>query len=171
MLAPGPGLQGICHRILNYEAQVMSEENSLWDVPHPIPAPTTHGYTHTRRKQDFRAEEDSETWRGEVIFQIWKPFPQSKKSQACLGQECAGGGRLVYLMGGESLCAGHCVLLLVPILTRQAMGAQRMSSTSQTPWCTVLRDPLVSDWASPGFPPGWGGQQYLGSNSLLRREH
>ena len=117
----------------------MSEENSLGDVPHPIPAPTTHGYTHTHRKQDFRTAENSETWRGEVIRQIWKPFPQGNKGQARLGQECAGGGRLVYLMGGESLSAGHCVLLLVPILTRQAMGARRMGSTSQTPWCTVFR--------------------------------
>ena len=74
-----------------------------------------------------------------MTFQIWKPFPQGKKAQACLGQDCAGGGRLGYLMGGESLCAGHCVLLLVPILTRQSMGAWRMDPASQNPWCSVFR--------------------------------
>ena len=129
-LAPGPGLQGIYHQVLNCEAQVTSEENSLWDVPRPIPVPPTHGHTRTHRKQDFKAEEDSETWRGEMTFQIWKPLPQGKKGQACLGQDCA---------GGKSLCAGHCVLLLAPILTRQSMGARRMSPASQNPWCTVLR--------------------------------
>ena len=158
MSAPGYGLQGICHWSLNYE--VMSEENSLWDVPRPIPAPPTHGHTRTHRKQDFKAEEDSETWRGEVTFQIWEPLPQGKEGQACLGQECAGGGRLGYLMGGESICVGHWVLLLAPILTRQSMGARRMGPASQTPWCTVLRQRhLVPGWASPGLPPGWGGQQ------------
>ena len=90
-------------------------EMSLVPSQHPHP---THGHTRTHRKQDFKAEEDSETWRGEVTFQIWKPLPQGKKGQACLGQECAGGGRLGYLMGVESLCAGHWVLLLAPILAR-----------------------------------------------------
>ena len=163
MSAPGPGLQGICHWSLNHEAQVMSEENSLWDAPHPIPVPPTHGHTCTHRKQDFKAEEDSEPWRGEVTFQIWKPLPQGKKGQSCLGQECAGGRRLGSLVGGKSLCAGHCVLLLAPDLTRQSMGAQRMGPASQIPWCTVLRQRLlVPGWASSGLPTGWGGQQVPG---------
>ena len=161
MSAPGPGLQGICHWSLNYE--VMSEENSLWDVPRPIPVPPTHGHTRTHREQDFKAEEDSEPWRGEVTFQIWKPLPQGKKGQACLGQDCA---------GGKSLCAGHCVLLLAPILTRQSMGARRMGPASQTSgalcsgrdtWSLV--EPLL------GSPLAGEGSRYLGSKSLLRREH
>ena len=155
MSAPGPGLQGICHWSLNCEPQVMSEENSLWDVPCPIPVPPTHGHTCTHRKQDFKAEEDSEPWRGEMTFHIWKPLPQGKKGQACLGQECASGARLGYLMGGESLCAGHWVLLLAPVLTRQSMGAPRMSPTSQSP-CAQAETP--GPWLSLSWAPPWLGR-------------
>ena len=70
MLALGPDLKGICHQVLNCEAQVTSKEISLWDVPHPISVPPTH--VNTQRKQAFKAVEDSETWR-EITFQILKP--------------------------------------------------------------------------------------------------
>ena len=120
-----------------------------------IPAPSTHGHTRTHREQDFKAEEDSEPWRGEVTFQIWKPLPQGKKGQSCPGQECAGGGRLEYLMGDESVCAGHWVLLLAPILTRQSMGAPRMGPTSQTP-CAQAETP--GPWLSLSWAPPWLGR-------------
>ena len=107
-----------------------------------------------------------------MTFQIWKPLPQGKKGQACLGQECAGGGRLGYLVGGESLCAGHWVLLLAPDLARQSMGARRMGPASQTSGALCsgrdtwsLAEPLL------GSPLAGEGSRYLGSKSFLRREH
>ena len=90
-----------------------------------------------------------------MTFHIWKPLPQGKKGQACLGQECAGGARLGYLMGGESLCAGHWVLLLAPVLTRQSMGAPRMSPTSQSP-CAQAETP--GPWLSLSWAPPWLGR-------------
>ena len=107
-----------------------------------------------------------------MTFQIWKPFPQGKKGQACLGQDCAGGGRLGYLMGGECLCAGHCVLLLVPILTRQSMGA---GGWIPHPRPSGALYSVRDTWSLPeplqGFSLAGEGSRNLGSKSLLRREH
>ena len=107
-----------------------------------------------------------------MTFQIWKPFPQGKKGQGCLGQDCAGGGRLGYLMGGESLCAGHCVLLLAPILTRQSMGA---GGWTPHPRPSGALYSVRDTWSLPeplqGFSLAGEGSRYLGSKSLLRREH
>lgn len=65
-----------------------------------------------------------ETCRGEVTFQTCKPCFQGKRGQACLGQECAGdGGRTGAF---ERFYAVRCVLILVRILTRHEMEAQRL---------------------------------------------
>ena len=107
-----------------------------------------------------------------MTFQIWKPFPQGKKGQGCLGQDCAGGGRLGYLMGGESLCAGHCVLLLAPILTRQSMGA---GGWTPHPRPSGALYSVRDIWSLPeplqGFSLAGEGSRYLHSWVLGPRLH
>lgn len=78
-LAPGPDLQGIFHQVLNCEAQVISKENSSWDVPtRSIPLQSEHTFGS---KQDLKAEEDLERLREERWhFRFGNHFPRVRST-------------------------------------------------------------------------------------------
>ena len=107
-----------------------------------------------------------------MTFQIWKPFSQSKKVGPAWAKNAQVGGDWCIWCVAESLCAGRCVLLLVPTFTRHDTEAQRLSPASQTLWCTVLRQRCLGSQMSPSWAPPWlGGSNYLERKSLLRGEH